>query len=73
MIPNDIFAFVYVFCLVSCLFRALLEGERVGMQDANRRVNRHQRERIIGTVLNNINFFIAIFYCYLYTDYKRTL
>ncbi|XP_018519533.1 synemin [Lates calcarifer] len=28
-------------------YRALLEGERVGMQDAHRRVNQHQRERII--------------------------
>ncbi|KAG7216072.1 hypothetical protein INR49_007824, partial [Caranx melampygus] len=28
-------------------YRALLEGERVGLQDAQRRVNQHQRERII--------------------------
>ncbi|XP_023259667.1 synemin-like [Seriola lalandi dorsalis] len=28
-------------------YRALLEGERVGLQDAHRRVNQHQRERII--------------------------
>ncbi|XP_026167801.1 synemin [Mastacembelus armatus] len=28
-------------------YRALLEGERVGQQDAHRRVNQHQRERII--------------------------
>ncbi|XP_054476598.1 synemin [Anoplopoma fimbria] len=28
-------------------YRALLEGERVDLQDAHRRVNQHQRERII--------------------------
>ncbi|CAB1460713.1 unnamed protein product [Pleuronectes platessa] len=28
-------------------YRALLEGERVGLQDAHPRVNQHQRERII--------------------------
>ncbi|XP_071356095.1 synemin [Trachinotus anak] len=28
-------------------YRALLEGERVGLQDAQRRVTQHQRERII--------------------------
>ncbi|KAF0041148.1 hypothetical protein F2P81_007046 [Scophthalmus maximus] len=28
-------------------YRALLEGERLGLQDAHRRVNQHQRERII--------------------------
>ncbi|XP_077425559.1 synemin [Vanacampus margaritifer] len=28
-------------------YRALLEGERVGLQDAHRRMNEHQRERII--------------------------
>ncbi|XP_069384670.1 synemin isoform X2 [Paralichthys olivaceus] len=28
-------------------YRALLEGERVGLQDAHQRVNQHQRERII--------------------------
>lgn len=28
-------------------YRALLEGERVGLQDAHRRVNQHQRERVI--------------------------
>lgn len=52
--------FVKVFCLVSCVFRALLEGERLGLQDAHRRVNQHQRERIIGTFLNCINFIVAI-------------
>lgn len=36
---------------VCCLFRALLEGERVGLPDAHRRATQHQRERIIGTVL----------------------
>lgn len=28
-------------------YRALLEGERVGLQDAQRRMNQHQRERVI--------------------------
>ncbi|XP_051238510.1 synemin [Dicentrarchus labrax] len=28
-------------------YRALLEGERVGLQDAHMRVNQHQRERVI--------------------------
>ncbi|XP_054631600.1 synemin [Dunckerocampus dactyliophorus] len=28
-------------------YRALLEGERAGLQDAHRRVNQHQRERLI--------------------------
>ncbi|KAM9352443.1 synemin [Symphorus nematophorus] len=28
-------------------YRALLEGERVGLQDAHRRVTQHQRERVI--------------------------
>ncbi|TKS73401.1 Synemin [Collichthys lucidus] len=28
-------------------YRALLEGERVSLQDAHRRVNQHQRERVI--------------------------
>lgn len=48
-----------VFCLVSCLLRALLEGERVRLPDAHRRVTQHQRERIIGTV------FKSIYCCYM--------
>lgn len=39
-----------VIVLLSCLFRALLEGERMGLQDANRRMNPQQRERVIGKV-----------------------
>lgn len=51
---------------VSYLFRALLEGERVGLQDAQRRVNQHQRERIIGIGLTSISLF-----CYI--DTRNTL
>lgn len=36
------------------LSRALLEGERVGLQDAQRRMNQHQRERVIGTFLKYV-------------------
>lgn len=35
--------------LSSCLFRALLEGERRGLQDTNGRMTQQQRERVIGT------------------------
>lgn len=45
---------------VFSLFRALLEGERVGLQDAQRRTSQHQRERIIGTDLTSINSFVNI-------------
>ena len=37
-------------------FRALLEGERVVLQDANRRMGEHQRERVIGTLNKNVYF-----------------
>lgn len=40
--------------LILCLSRALLEGERVGLHDAQRRTNQHQRERVIGTVAPEI-------------------
>lgn len=56
---------------VSSLFRALLEGERVGLQDAQRRVNQHQRERIIGSVLTSIKYistykYIQLIHTYIY-------
>lgn len=45
---------ISVYFLILCLCRALLEGERVGLQDAQRRMNQHQRERVIGTVAPEI-------------------
>lgn len=56
MIYNDLFAVVFkrYFVLSPVLFRALLEGERGGLQDAHRRANQHQRERVIGTVFTSI-------------------
>lgn len=38
----------HISVLFSCLFRALLEGERMALQDANRRMTQQQRERVIG-------------------------
>lgn len=49
----------YDACLLVCkrvsvlffsLFRALLEGERMALQDANRRVTQQPRERVIGMI-----------------------
>lgn len=37
--------------LFSCLFRALLEGDRMALQDTNRRMTQPQRERVIGRTL----------------------
>lgn len=42
------------FFLPLFFFRALLEGERGGVQDAQRRVNQQQRERVIGTFLKHV-------------------
>lgn len=66
MIYNYLF---HVFCLVSCLFRALLEGERVSLQDAHRRVNQHQRERVIGNVLA-YRYYILITKIHSKNDFK---
>lgn len=39
--------------LLFSLFRALLEGERMALQDANRRMTQQPRERVIGTILQS--------------------
>lgn len=41
--------------LFSCLFRALLEGERMALHDANRRMTQQRRERVIGTIFKYKN------------------
>lgn len=44
-----------LFLSSSRLFRALLEGERRGLQDTNGRMTQQQRERVIGTAPKYIN------------------
>lgn len=47
--------FGIAFRSILSLFRALLEGEKIGLQDVHRKVIQPQRERIIGTVLKSIH------------------